>query len=216
MNRGRSRRSRSRTRPPPKSANARRRWSGHARRSTSSSAPSIRSACENDLEHVKEIKTELLNLLWEGRVLCTAVGDDDQSIYGWRGATIDNLRRLPQDFPQLKVIPLEQNYRSTGHILRAANMVIANNPKLFEKKLWSAFGDGEPVRVIECDNEEHEAERVVARIQALRARRSAGPPQASLSPSGGGPGAARSWGQSDSTVGASVAGGAQVELRDFA
>jgi len=99
----------------------------------------------------------------------TAVGDDDQSIYGWRGATIDNLRRLPQDFPRLKLIALEQNYRSTGHILRAANHVIAANPKLFEKKLWSALGDGEPVRVLECDGEEHEAERAVARIQSLRA-----------------------------------------------
>ena len=98
----------------------------------------------------------------------TAVGDDDQSIYGWRGATIDNLKRLPQDYPSLKVIPLEQNYRSTGHILRAANAVIAKNPKLFEKKLWSDFGDGEPVRVLECDSEEHEAERAVARIQAIR------------------------------------------------
>jgi ATP-dependent DNA helicase Rep len=101
--------------------------------------------------------------------LFTAVGDDDQSIYGWRGATIDNLKRLPQDYPRLKVIALEQNYRSTGHILRAANRVIAHNPKLFEKKLWSAYGDGDPVRVVECDSEEHEAERVVARIQALRA-----------------------------------------------
>ena len=95
------------------------------------------------------------------RGMFTAVGDDDQSIYGWRGATIDNLKRLPQEYPTLKVIALEQNYRSTGHILRAANMVIGNNPKLFEKKLWSAFGDGEPVRVIECDNEEHEAERKI-------------------------------------------------------
>ena len=99
----------------------------------------------------------------------TAVGDDDQSIYGWRGATIDNLRRLAQDFPKLKLVALEQNYRSTGHILRAANHVIAANPKLYEKKLWSAFGDGEPVRVLECDGEEHEAERAVARIQSLRA-----------------------------------------------
>ncbi len=98
----------------------------------------------------------------------TAVGDDDQSIYGWRGATIDNLRRLPQDYPALKVIALEQNYRSTGHILRAANAVIAHNPKLYAKRLWSELGDGEPVRVIEVDSEEHEAERAVARIQALR------------------------------------------------
>ncbi len=98
----------------------------------------------------------------------TAVGDDDQSIYGWRGATIENLKRLPQDFPQLRVIPLEQNYRSTGAILRAANHVIAGNPKLFEKKLWSDLGEGEPVRLLECDGEEHEAERAVAFIQAIR------------------------------------------------
>ncbi len=100
----------------------------------------------------------------------TAVGDDDQSIYGWRGATIDNLKRLPQDWPDLKVIPLEQNYRSTGNILRAANNVIAGNPKLFEKKLWSEFGDGDPVRLVECDGEEHEAQRAVAFIQAMRAQ----------------------------------------------
>jgi len=124
--------------------------------------------------------------------LFTAVGDDDQSIYGWRGATIDNLKRLPQDYPALKVIALEQNYRSTGHILRAANMVIGHNPKLFEKKLWSAFGDGEPVRVIECDNEEHEAERVVARFQTLHA------------------------GQAAAASGASPAGAAAVEFKDFA
>ena len=99
----------------------------------------------------------------------TAVGDDDQSIYGWRGATLDNLKRLPVDFPQLKVIKLEQNYRSTGAILRAANNVIGPNPKLFPKTLWSELGEGEPVRVVDADNEEHEAERVVARIQSLRA-----------------------------------------------
>jgi len=99
----------------------------------------------------------------------TAVGDDDQSIYGWRGATIDNLKRLPQDYPALEVIMLEQNYRSTGAILRAANHVIAANPKLFAKTLWSEHGEGEPVRRIECDNEEHEAERAVAWIQARRA-----------------------------------------------
>jgi ATP-dependent DNA helicase Rep len=102
------------------------------------------------------------------RARFTAVGDDDQSIYGWRGATIDNLKRLPAEYPTLKVIPLEQNYRSTGAILRAANEVIALNPKIFAKKLWSDLGDGEPVQVVQCDGEEHEAERAVARIQALR------------------------------------------------
>ena len=102
------------------------------------------------------------------RARFTAVGDDDQSIYGWRGATIDNLKRLPAEYPTLKVIPLEQNYRSTSAILRAANEVIALNPKIFQKKLWSDLGDGEPVQVVQCDGEEHEAERAVARIQAMR------------------------------------------------
>jgi len=112
---------------------------------------------------------ELLKALVGEQGRFTAVGDDDQSIYGWRGATLDNLRRLPQDYPKLKVIALQQNYRSTAHILRAANAVIANNPKLFEKTLFSELGEGEPVRVLECDGEEHEAERAVSRIQALRA-----------------------------------------------
>ena len=122
----------------------------------------------DEYQDTNAVQYELLKTLVGERARFTAVGDDDQSIYGWRGATLENLKRLPQDFPALKVIPLEQNYRSTGHILRAANAVIAANPKLYEKKLWSEFGDGEPVRVIECDGEEHEAERAVARIQALR------------------------------------------------
>src|SRR5206468_9346111 len=103
------------------------------------------------------------------RARFTAVGDDDQSIYGWRGATIDNLKRLPADYPALKVIPLEQNYRSTGSILAAANAVIGHNPKLFEKKLWSELGAGEPVALVECDDEAHEAERAVARVESLHA-----------------------------------------------
>ena len=129
----------------------------------------------DEVQDTNAVQYELLKALVEHpderkRGLFTAVGDDDQSIYGWRGATIDNLRRLSVDFPRLKLIALEQNYRSTGHILRAANHVIASNPKLFEKKLWSALGDGEPVRVLECDGEEHEAERAVARIQSLRSQ----------------------------------------------
>jgi len=128
----------------------------------------LRYVLVDEYQDTNAIQYELLKSLVGERALFTAVGDDDQSIYGWRGATIDNLRRLPQEFPRLRVIPLEQNYRSTGHILRAANSVIGHNPKLFEKKLWSDFGDGEPVRVVECDGEEHEAERAVARIQSLR------------------------------------------------
>ncbi len=129
----------------------------------------------DEVQDTNAVQYELLKALVEHsderrHGLFTAVGDDDQSIYGWRGATIDNLRRLPQDFPKLRLIALEQNYRSTGHILCAANHVIAGNPKLFEKKLWSALGDGEPVQVLECDGEEHEAERAVARIQSLRSQ----------------------------------------------
>ncbi len=112
---------------------------------------------------------EVLKLLVGSRGRFTAVGDDDQSIYGWRGATLDNLKRLPQDYPNLKVVKLEQNYRSTSAILRAANNLIGPNPKLFPKTLFSELGEGEPVRVIDCDSEEHEADRVVARIQSLRA-----------------------------------------------
>ena len=125
---------------------------------------------------------EVLKLLVGGNPAAgarfTAVGDDDQSIYGWRGATLDNLKRLPLDFPALKVIKLEQNYRSTSAILRAANNVIGPNPKLFPKNLWSDLGEGEPVRVVDADSEDHEAERTVARIQSLRAGgTSAGGPQ---------------------------------------
>jgi ATP-dependent DNA helicase Rep len=112
---------------------------------------------------------ELLKLLVGARGRFTAVGDDDQSIYGWRGATLDNLKRLPVDYPQLRVVKLEQNYRSTSAILRAANNVIGPNPKLFQKTLFSELGEGEPVRIVDADNEEHEAERVVARIQSIRA-----------------------------------------------
>ena len=122
----------------------------------------------DEYQDTNAVQYELLKTLVGAAGHFTAVGDDDQSIYGWRGATIDNLRRLPQDYPALKLIALEQNYRSTGHILRAANAVIAHNPKVFEKKLWSEFGDGEPVRVLQCDSDEHEAERVVARIQSTR------------------------------------------------
>jgi ATP-dependent DNA helicase Rep len=124
----------------------------------------------DEYQDTNAVQYELLKALVGEHTPFTAVGDDDQSIYGWRGATIDNLKRLPQDYPRLKVIPLEQNYRSTGAILRAANHVIAKNPKIFEKKLWSEFGEGDPVQVVECDGEEHEAERAVARITALRAR----------------------------------------------
>lgn len=96
----------------------------------------------------------------------TAVGDDDQAIYAWRGADVENLRQLTEDFPRLKVIKLEQNYRSTVRILRAANHVIANNPKLFEKKLWSDLGLGDPIQITPAKDEDHEAEVVVMKLLA--------------------------------------------------
>ncbi len=128
----------------------------------------LRYVLVDEYQDTNATQYELLKSLVGEAAMFTAVGDDDQSIYGWRGATIENLKRLPQEYPLLKVIPLEQNYRSTGHILRAANQVIGHNPKLFEKKLWSDLGDGEPVKLLECDGEEHEAERAVAAIQARR------------------------------------------------
>ncbi len=113
---------------------------------------------------------ELLRLLVGNAGHFTAVGDDDQSIYGWRGATLDNLRRLPEDFPGLRVIRLETNYRSTEPILRAANHVIAANPKLYEKTLRSAIGAGEAVRVFACLDERHEAAQALRYFQQLHAR----------------------------------------------
>jgi ATP-dependent DNA helicase Rep len=139
--------------------------------------PEVREKWQAQLGHVlvdeyqdtNATQYEVLKLLVGSRGRFTAVGDDDQSIYGWRGATLDNLKRLPQDYPTLKVVKLEQNYRSTSAILRAANNVIGPNPKLFPKTLFSELGEGEPVRIVDADNEEHEAERVVARIQSTRA-----------------------------------------------
>jgi len=102
------------------------------------------------------------------RAAFTFVGDDDQAIYGWRGASVDNLAELPKDFPTVKVIKLEQNYRSTVRILRSANALIAGNPKLFDKKLWSERGHGDPIRISPAADDEAEAESVVRRLIAHR------------------------------------------------
>ncbi len=100
----------------------------------------------------------------------TVVGDDDQSIYAWRGAQPENLALLQQDYPRLKVIKLEQNYRSTGKILKAANVLIANNPHVFDKKLWSALGLGDPIRVLRHADEIAEARQVASDIVHHRFR----------------------------------------------
>lgn len=109
----------------------------------------------------------LVKMLVGNQARFTVVGDDDQSIYAWRGARPENLAQLKEDFPALKVVMLEQNYRSTSRILKAANTLIANNPHVFEKQLWSELGYGDPIRVIRCRNEDAEAERVATDIQML-------------------------------------------------
>ncbi len=107
---------------------------------------------------------QLVKLLVGERARFTVVGDDDQSIYSWRGAKPQNLVLLSKDFPGLRLIKLEQNYRSAGRILKSANILIANNPHVFDKKLFSELAYGEQIKVIATKDEEHEAERVVAEI----------------------------------------------------
>lgn len=94
----------------------------------------------------------------------TVVGDDDQSIYAWRGACPDNMQKLAEDYPRLKVIKLEQNYRCSNEILSLANALIANNTHLFEKKLWSSRSGGEAANILSCKDSEAEAERVVTQL----------------------------------------------------
>lgn len=112
----------------------------------------------------------LVKMLIGMRNQFTVVGDDDQSIYAWRGARPENLMLLKEDYPSLKIVMLEQNYRSTSRILRCANVLIANNPHAFEKQLWSEMGVGDEIRVIRCKNEEAEAERVAMEILTLHLR----------------------------------------------
>lgn len=111
---------------------------------------------------------EMVRLLLSQQARLTAVGDDDQSVYAWRGARPENLARLQTDYPHLKLIKLEQNYRSSARILQCANTLIGNNPHVFEKKLWSDLGLGDMVRIIECMSAEAEAERVVVEMNTHR------------------------------------------------
>jgi ATP-dependent DNA helicase Rep len=124
----------------------------------------IRYLLVDEYQDTNQSQYQLVRLLVGERSAFTVVGDDDQSIYAWRGARPENLALLQQDFPSIKVVKLEQNYRSSGTILEAANQLIANNPHVFDKRLWSQHGPGSPIQVMECRDEEDEALRVVSSI----------------------------------------------------
>jgi ATP-dependent DNA helicase Rep len=126
----------------------------------------IRYLLVDEYQDTNTSQYELVRLLVGERARFTVVGDDDQSIYSWRGAKPQNLQLLQQHYPQLKVIKLEQNYRSTGRILHCANLLIKNNQHVFEKSLFSNLGYGDRLKVLFCKDEEHEAERVVAELIA--------------------------------------------------
>lgn len=126
----------------------------------------IRYLLVDEYQDTNTSQYQLVKLLVGKRAYFTVVGDDDQSIYSWRGAQPKNLVQLSKDFPALRVIKLEQNYRSSGCILNAANILIANNPHVFEKQLFSNLGYGDPMKVITANNEDHEAERVVGELIA--------------------------------------------------
>jgi ATP-dependent DNA helicase Rep len=120
----------------------------------------------DEYQDTNDCQYQMTKLLAGQRAALTAVGDDDQAIYAWRGASIANLHNLRADYPNLQVIMLEQNYRSSQRILKSANHLIKNNTKLFEKNLWSEHGPGDPVRVFAARDDDHEAESVVLQLLA--------------------------------------------------
>ncbi|ASA55860.1 DNA helicase Rep [Vibrio gazogenes] len=126
----------------------------------------IRYLLVDEYQDTNTSQYELVKLLVGERGRFTVVGDDDQSIYSWRGAKPQNLVLLGEDYPNLRLIKLEQNYRSTNRILHSANILIANNAHVYEKKLFSELPDGEQLKVIMANNDEHEAERVTGEIIA--------------------------------------------------
>ncbi|HVJ39048.1 MAG TPA: DNA helicase Rep [Stenotrophomonas sp.] len=121
----------------------------------------------DECQDTNDAQYRLLKMLAGERGNFTCVGDDDQSIYAWRGANPDNLLQMAQDYPKLEIIKLEQNYRCSNRVLRAANALIAHNPHEHLKTLWSDQADGERIRVWECRDSEHEAEKVAAEISYL-------------------------------------------------
>lgn len=126
----------------------------------------IRYLLVDEYQDTNTSQYELVKLLVGERGRLTVVGDDDQSIYSWRGAKPQNLVLLGQDYLNLKLIKLEQNYRSTSRILRAANILIANNPHVYDKTLFSEIPEGEKLKVLLAKNEDHEAERVTGELIA--------------------------------------------------
>ncbi len=124
----------------------------------------LRYLMVDEYQDTNTCQYELIKLLAGARKELTVVGDDDQSIYAWRGARPENLVQLQEDYPNLKVIKLEQNYRSTSRILQSANTLIANNPHLIEKNLWSALGEGEKIKILPCRSSEHEIESVIGEM----------------------------------------------------
>ncbi|MGY3266506.1 UvrD-helicase domain-containing protein [Lysobacter sp. HA35] len=127
----------------------------------------------DECQDTNDAQYRLLKCLAGPRGLFTCVGDDDQSIYAWRGANPDNLLQLGKDYPTLRIVKLEQNYRCSNRVLRTANALIANNPHEHPKTLWSDQADGERIRIWECREAGHEAERIAAEIQFINASKQA-------------------------------------------
>lgn len=143
-------------------ADVRRRWQGR-----------IQYLLVDEYQDTNLCQYRLVRLLTGDRAMFTAVGDDDQAIYAWRGATVENLLRLTKDYPDIALIKLEQNYRSVQRILAAANHVISHNSNVFGKKLWSSLGTGESIQVTPMDSDFIEAESIAMRLSAARFERQA-------------------------------------------
>ena len=127
----------------------------------------FRQILVDEYQDTNPVQYRWLELLAGERRNLTVVGDPDQSIYGFRGADIHNILSFEQQFPDAKVVKLEQNYRSTQTILDAANAVISNNRGRKEKELWTELGEGDPIHIRELDDEHAEARFVAGEIERL-------------------------------------------------
>ena len=123
----------------------------------------------DEYQDTNHVQYEIANLLAAKYQNLMVVGDDDQSIYSWRGADISNILDFEEDFPRAKVVKLEQNYRSTGHILSAANAVVRHNSQRKDKRLFTAMGDGEKIQAYQASDERDEGRWIAAEIEKLRA-----------------------------------------------